>query len=137
MNYGILTANNYNIAYSVNGILTDSQTVNIPLALGQSTVNSFNQTLDFSLLGNYVLTAEVTIVNDQDTVNNVLSKTISVVSKVDSLLFNQGSSWRFLDSGINPGSSWKDSLFNDSIWPVGIGHFGFGEGDEHTRLKIC
>ena len=135
LNYGTLLANNYNISYSVNGILTDSQTVNIPLALGQSGVNSFNQTLDLSSLGNYVLTAEVTIANDQDTVNNILSKSISVVNEVDSLLFNQGSSWRYLDSGLNPGSSWKDSLFNDSIWPVGIGHFGFGEGDEQTVLN--
>ena len=91
--------------------------------------------MDLSSLGNYVLTAEVTIANDQDIVNNILSKSISVVNEVDSLSFNQGSSWRYLDSGLNPGSSWKDSLFNDSIWPVGIGHFGFGEGDEQTVLN--
>jgi len=135
LNYGILTANNYNISCSINGVLTASQTVNFPLSLGQSTTLIFNQTANLSSMGNYVLSAEVTINNDQDTVNNILSKTISVVNEVDSLLFNQGSSWRFLDSGTNPGSSWKDSLFNDSLWSVGIGHFGFGEGDEQTVLN--
>tara|TARA_B110000977_G_scaffold34070_1_gene45408 strand:+ start:819 stop:3572 length:2754 start_codon:yes stop_codon:yes gene_type:complete len=135
LNYGNINANSYNVTYSINGILTATETVNIPLSIGQSTTFSFNQTADLTSLGNYVVAAEVTINNDQDTLNNILYKTISVVNELDSLLFNQGSSWLFLDSGINPGSSWKDSVFNDSLWPVGIGHFGFGDGDEQTVLN--
>ena len=135
LNYGVLTANNYSLSYFINGNLIATEYDTIPLMSGQTTNYTFSQPANLSTLGTYSLSAQVSIVNDQDTLNDVFTKSVEVVNEVDSLFFNSGSSWRFLDSGVNPGSTWKDSSFNDSLWNVGTGHFGFGEGDEQTVLN--
>ena len=62
--------------------------------------------------------------------------TINVINEIDSLFFTQGSSWRYLDTGADPGVSWNAIGFNDSAWHVGMGHFGFGEGDEQTDIYL-
>lgn len=51
------------------------------------------------------------------------------------LFFAQGSEWKYLDNGSNQGTAWRASIFNDSQWKTGSGHFGFGDGDETTQLK--
>jgi len=134
-NYGNLTASSYNVSFSINGNLIANEPVTTPLILGQTTTFTFAQTANLNAVGTYIIDAEVTINNDEDTINNVLSKSISVVNEVDMLFFNQGSSWNYWDSGSNPGASWNTLGFNASSWQVGTGHFGFGEGDEQTTLN--
>ncbi len=134
-NYGTLTASSYDVSYSINGSLIATEPGTVPLTLGQSSTFTFAQTTNLNTIGTYNISAEVTINNDQDTVNNVLSKSISVVNAVDTLIFNQGSAWSYWDSGANPGALWNTLGFNDSLWQVGTGHFGFGEGDEQTTLN--
>lgn len=41
-------------------------------------------------------------------------------------------SWRFLDTGADPGASWTTVGFDDSAWRTGLGQFGYGDGDEVT-----
>jgi hypothetical protein len=38
----------------------------------------------------------------------------------------KNSVWKFLDNGVFPGSTWKDSTFNDSVWLFKNGNFGYG-----------
>jgi hypothetical protein len=40
--------------------------------------------------------------------------------------------WRYLDTGVDPGPSWAAPGFDDSSWRVGVGQFGYGDGDEAT-----
>ncbi len=47
-------------------------------------------------------------------------------------LLARGSNWSFLDTGIDPGATWKAPGFDDSAWPVGPAQVGYGEGDEAT-----
>lgn len=54
---------------------------------------------------------------------------------IDSLFFKQGSTWKYLDDGSNQGTVWQELAFDDSAWDIGIGHMGFGEGDETTILN--
>lgn len=135
INYGNLTATNYNVSYSINGNLIATEPGTVPLTLGQSVPFTFAQTANLSALGSYNLSAEVAIVNDQDTLNNIITKSITVVNEIDTLFFNQGNYWRYWDSAVNPGSTWNDVNFSDSLWPVGISQFGFGESDEQTLLN--
>jgi len=135
MNYGNLDANNYNISYSINGVLLSSEQVNIPISLGQSITFDFAQKANFSVVGSYVFSAEVSIINDEDTLNNVFTKTISVINEIDTLFFNQGSYWQYWDVSSNVATGWIDSLYNDDSWPVGYSQMGFGEGDEQTLLN--
>ncbi len=44
------------------------------------------------------------------------------------------SSWKYLDTGIQPASTWKNSAFDDSGWKSGRGQLGYGEDDEATIL---
>jgi hypothetical protein len=50
-------------------------------------------------------------------------------------LIAAGSVWRYLDTGIDPGTAWIDPFFNDSSWPAGPGELGYGDGDEETVIN--
>lgn len=133
--YGNLTANSYSIAYSIDGNLMAIEAGTVPLNLGQSTIFTFVQTANLSNLGNYDISAEIIIPNDEDPSNNTFSKTVAVINEVDNIFFTQGSSWRYWDAPSNPGVLWNTIGFDDSAWSVGMGHMGFGEGDELTELN--
>ncbi len=53
----------------------------------------------------------------------------------DTLFFEQGSEWKYLDDGSNQGTVWQELGFDDSQWSIGQGHIGFGDGDETTLLN--
>lgn len=67
------------------------------------------------------------------TIGSVETKTIIV--KSDSLFFGQGSAWKYLDDGSDQGTAWQELAFNDDAWEIGVGHMGYGEGDETTLLE--
>ncbi len=52
------------------------------------------------------------------------------------LLVPAGSSWRYLDTGVNLGSTWTGRAFDDSTWKTGDGQFGYGDGDEQTVVSF-
>jgi hypothetical protein len=133
--YGNLTANSYDVSYSINGSLIATEPGTVPLTLGQSTIFTFAQTADLSDTGTYNFSAEVSILNDEDLQNNSLAKIVSVIDEIDSTFFTQGSSWRYLDSPTDPGATWNSIGFNDDNWSVGMGRFGFGKGNELTVLN--
>jgi len=133
--YGSLAAASYNVSYSIDGTLIASEPGTISLNLGETTTYTFAQTANLSTTGTYNISAEVTINSDEDTTNNSLSKSISVANDTENIFFTQGSSWRYLDDGADPGSLWNTSEFDASSWGEGIAHFGFGEGDEATTLS--
>ena len=50
-------------------------------------------------------------------------------------IFPRGTSWKYLDTGVFPGTNWIDSSFNDGNWPSGNAQLGYDEGDENTLLS--
>lgn len=46
-----------------------------------------------------------------------------------------GSSWKYLDDGSNQGTVWRGAGFDDASWKEGIAQFGYGDGDEATKLN--
>jgi len=42
--------------------------------------------------------------------------------------------WRYLDNGTDQGTAWRQPGFDDTTWRSGIGEFGYGNGDENTRV---
>ncbi len=42
-------------------------------------------------------------------------------------LVPMASTWRYLDSGVDPGPSWMDPGFDDGAWKVGTSMFGWGD----------
>ncbi len=47
-------------------------------------------------------------------------------------LIAPGATWKYLDTGIDQGTSWRSSGFDDSTWSSGPGELGYGDGDEST-----
>ena len=64
----------------------------------------------------------------------VLGLNAQTVLKYDSLFFDQGALWTYLDDGSDQGTDWQQLIFDDSQWAVGEAQLGFGEGDEATVL---
>ncbi len=43
--------------------------------------------------------------------------------------------WKYLDDGSDQRVAWQKSNFVDTEWPIGTANFGYGDGDEMTRLE--
>ena len=43
--------------------------------------------------------------------------------------------WKYIDGGLNLGTTWRDASFNDSTWPVASSELSYGEGDSITELS--
>jgi hypothetical protein len=54
---------------------------------------------------------------------------------VSANILEYGSSWKYLDNGINQGTTWRSSTFNDATWASGNAQLGFGDGDETTIVS--
>ncbi|TSJ46771.1 purple acid phosphatase family protein [Fluviicola chungangensis] len=50
-------------------------------------------------------------------------------------LLPAGSTWKYNDSGLDLGSSWKDPSYNDNSWASGLAELGYGDGDEQTVVS--
>ena len=52
----------------------------------------------------------------------------------ETLVSMSSSVWKYLYNGVDQGTSWRYSGFNDSSWSSGRGQLGFGDGDEATNI---
>ncbi|NWK54229.1 lamin tail domain-containing protein [Verrucomicrobiaceae bacterium N1E253] len=67
-------------------------------------------------------------------INPAASNTPGVSSGFTTLI-DKGSTWKYLSNGIDQGTSWVTSAFNDMSWSSGLAQFGYGDGDEVTQLS--
>jgi len=58
---------------------------------------------------------------------------ISVFSQTT--LISAGDTWKYLDDGSDQGTSWHDSVFDDSSWASGASELGYGDGGEATIVS--
>src|SRR5215510_10716610 len=57
------------------------------------------------------------------------------VALAQTTLVATGSVWKYLDTGVDQGTAWREPGFDDSGWSNGVAQLGFGEGDEATVLR--
>jgi hypothetical protein len=43
--------------------------------------------------------------------------------------------WKYLDTGVDPGTQWRLASFNDTAWKEGRAELGYGDGDEETVVE--
>jgi hypothetical protein len=43
--------------------------------------------------------------------------------------------WRYLDTGVDPGATWRSAGFADGAWKEGAAELGYGDGDEKTVVE--
>ena len=48
----------------------------------------------------------------------------------------KGSVWRYLDTGVDPGASWRNPGFDDSGWKSGKGILGYGDAGQATTVAF-
>lgn len=65
----------------------------------------------------------------------LVSSASSTNPPVTTTLIARESWWRFWDQREAPGALWKTPTFADTGWPSQPAQFGYGEGDEATRLS--
>jgi hypothetical protein len=134
LNLGISSQSEYEVSYSINDEPSVTEVVSSVINTGESLNYTFVQTANMGEAGEYEIDVEVILAGDENLSNNSLSSTTTAVLNNDSLFFDQGSTWKYLDDGSDQGTDWQNLSFDDSQWVVGEGHMGFGEGDETTVL---
>src|ERR1043166_1554025 len=50
-------------------------------------------------------------------------------------LISTGSVWKYLDTGTDQGTIWREPAFDDTAWSAGPAQLGFGDGDEATLIN--
>jgi hypothetical protein len=70
---------------------------------------------------------------------NPLVPDLSFDLGVDGLLTEEtlvpaGAAWRYLDTGADLGTAWREKAFVDAGWKTGSGSFGYGDGAAGTAL---
>jgi len=50
-------------------------------------------------------------------------------------LITPGATWKYLDTGVDPGTAWRGPGYNDTSWASGAAQLGFGDGDEVTVIR--
>jgi tetratricopeptide (TPR) repeat protein len=48
----------------------------------------------------------------------------------------EGTTWKYLDEGTDPGGAWREPSFDDSGWKSGAGPLGHDEEDLGTRVRL-
>jgi hypothetical protein len=66
---------------------------------------------------------------------NFFRRTDSGVPRQPVVLVAPGEEWRYLDTGTNAGTSWRQPAFDDSQWASGPAQLGYGQGDEQTLIS--
>jgi hypothetical protein len=49
-------------------------------------------------------------------------------------LFPKGATWKYWDSGTDPGAAWREPGFDDAAWKSGAAPLGYGEDDLSTTV---
>jgi hypothetical protein len=60
---------------------------------------------------------------------------LRAASTASPVLVGAGSTWRYLDTGADAGTAWREVGYDDSGWPSGRAQLGFGDGDEATVIR--
>jgi len=96
--------------------------------LGQDATAPFTLTWTNSAEGPYTFSAVATD-------NNGFTATSAPVAiTLQAGLISTGAVWKYLDSGINAGSAWRGTNFNDNAWASGPAQLGYGDDDEATEV---
>jgi MYXO-CTERM domain-containing protein len=58
----------------------------------------------------------------------------AIMASVPQTAIPFGSTWKYHDQGVDLGSGWNQSSFDDGSWAQGPAQLGYGDGDEATTL---
>ena len=130
-------------------VLSNLGTVTLSaVASGNATVTNMALLMNGALLGNFTQPpCSITLSNlacDRYTLIAVAANDRGLVATSAPIAFTIAATqsylrantlWRFLDNGVDQGTAWCSSSFNDVGWKTGRAQLGFGDGDEVTLVS--
>ena len=66
---------------------------------------------------------------------NYFHRTGSGIPAQPIVFIRSGEVWRYDDQGMDQGTAWRGTNFNDSVWASGPAQLGYGQGDEQTLIS--
>ena len=81
---------------------------------------------------------QIVVVGYDSLGNSISSEPVTVFVQAGDgrlTLLPPGSAWRYLDTGSDQGTTWREPGFNDSSWRTGSAQLGFGDDDEPTVVN--
>ncbi len=66
--------------------------------------------------------------------NYILTQSVSQENSLPVTLVARAATWRYLATGVDPGTNWAAIAFDASAWNTGAAELGFGDGGEATVL---
>ncbi|MEY2409757.1 MAG: hypothetical protein QOF48_2427, partial [Verrucomicrobiota bacterium] len=117
-----------NVAFYANGGL-----------LGIDSAAPFNFNWSSVGAGSYSLTAVATDAGGLSTTSAVVSITVTnPPGAFTNILVASNAVWKYLDTGVDQNTAWRNTAFNDSSWASGAAQLGYSSGppenDETTTL---
>ncbi|HUR46067.1 MAG TPA: Ig-like domain-containing protein, partial [Candidatus Saccharimonadales bacterium] len=85
--------------------------------------------------GPHTISALATDTSGSVSTSAVVSIFVQNVVSSEDLVVAPNSTWRYLDTGANLGTSWTNLNFNDSAWSSGPAELGYGDNDEATVIS--
>ncbi|MFT3682956.1 MAG: Ig-like domain-containing protein [Ferruginibacter sp.] len=67
-------------------------------------------------------------------ITNATAWNFNAAIATQNTLVASGTAWKYLDNGIDQGTAWKETTFNDAAWASGNSQLGYGDGDEATTV---
>lgn len=101
--------------------------------LGQDTIAPYSFIWTNATPGTHALAIKA--VDDDSAVTISEAVSVLVFSPIPVSVFPRRSVWKYLDTGTNAGTTWRQTNFNDSAWSSGQAQLGYGDGDEVTRVE--
>ncbi len=123
------------IPFFVNGLggTTNAYTFGTPIAGSQERFDSNFGAMLVTVEGER---ARLQFVTWNGSVIDDFSMSTTFASVQPSVLVPAKSTWKYLDTGFDPGPTWKGLGYDDSAWASGAAQLGYGDGDEATVVSF-
>jgi hypothetical protein len=121
-------------ATDFDGIITNVLFVTDGAAVGRTAAEPYSVICSNHPAGMHVLHAVATDDAGFSTTSAPVHIRVLAPPVLVSLVTN-GSYWRYLDNGSDPGSLWRTAGFPDSSWLFNRAEFGYGDQDEATTVQ--
>jgi hypothetical protein len=104
------------------------------IKIAEDLLPAFNATWT-AVPGPHTISALATDSSGSVSTSAVVSIFVQNVVSMEVLPVAANSTWRYLDTGTNLGTSWTNLNFNDTAWASGPAELGYGDNDEATVIS--